>query len=320
MYTVDLSNATGSWGSAHADGRCAGEPGLEWLSEIASLSRSHLSKHSRILKSTPAQCRSCAKRLGRSLPDDCLSELLTENVVHLKVKCVCLAAELRSVRSVSLLVVDAEVRGAPACARARALAKPHSDLAVAPANRATQGHDVDVLRQYPWSTVRTSRVVFESLHLSRFAYSQAAALLENHGFTNVQGGGRDFLDVWHHANSSDRIAPAALLCAPFGHGVEVGLPSRRDGRTGYCAPTRDGDAGDCSAGWGGSWALGPGFCTAAHCVSRCRQCAKCHFISFSLEHLECSWFSACSTLALRLDLGGHTYVTWPVGAMNDSAG
>lgn len=168
-----------------------------------------------------------------------------------------------------------------------------------------------VLQQYPFATVRTARVIFEALHLSHSEYMQAAALLENAGYFNVQGGWRSFLDVWHHGNSNEQLAAGASRCEPFASAVQLGVPELGSGRVGYCSGTHDGEPGDCLAGWGGSWALGPHLCTASQCATRCRlDCPRCRYISFSLDHQECSWYHACPIDTLRQDVGGDTYLTW----------
>lgn len=109
MHTLDFSNASGGWGSPHADGRCARQPGLEWLHEIASLSRRHVLRHERYLASTPAQCSGCARTLGySSLPDDCLRNFIASSLVEQSIACVCLQTEVQPTEAVSLLLVDAE--------------------------------------------------------------------------------------------------------------------------------------------------------------------------------------------------------------------
>ena len=46
MWYVDLTNATGNWGSADADTRCARE---SIIKEIASLSKEHVTRHRRAM-------------------------------------------------------------------------------------------------------------------------------------------------------------------------------------------------------------------------------------------------------------------------------
>ena len=68
----------------------------------------------------------------------------------------------------------------------------------------TEGHDYQVLRQYPFDRVPTWRVVFETMHLQPSAINAAAALLMRHGFVNILGGlGKVSMSVWHHAASRE---------------------------------------------------------------------------------------------------------------------
>ncbi|KAL1502906.1 hypothetical protein AB1Y20_010979 [Prymnesium parvum] len=294
LWHVDLSNASGQWGSARADGRCAREAGLEWIAEIASLSRSHLRRHARLLAATPPQCAACAARWRRRLADDCLRDLIARNTAVHSIECVCLATLLRAHRiaAVDLLLIDAE------------------------------GHDAAVLRHFPFASVRTSRVAFESLHLSAQAFAASAARLESLGFSQLSGGRAAFLSVWRHANASPPLAAAAAACAPFGVRPEEAMAAAGAARRGYCEGTRDGDEGDCAAGRKGSWPLSPAMCSAAACARRCREaCGRCRFVSFSLAHQECSWFADCRVDALRLEAGGASYLTWDVsGGSNLSRG
>ena len=63
IWTVDVTNRTGNWGSKTADSRC----GPSWLTEIASLSEGHLSRHQDLLRFRPKLCSACSERLGRKL-------------------------------------------------------------------------------------------------------------------------------------------------------------------------------------------------------------------------------------------------------------
>ena len=73
--------------------------------------------------------------------------------------------------------------------------------------------------------------------------------------------------------------------------------------SGYCAPSAGEDGGDCSAGDSGSWSLGKHHIRSLQaCVARCRQCARCGFVSYSAApvHSECSWYSDCDLDDLRI--------------------
>ena len=64
-----------------------------------------------------------------------------------------------------------------------------------------------------------------------------------------------------------------------------------------------------TAGEKGNWGLRRrGIDDLAGCVARCRTCARCRFVSFSLAHDECGWFHSCP-LPLELAFQGNTYVT-----------
>ena len=92
VYSVDLTNATGNWGSNDSDARClAANAGTEaciprcegashWTSEIASLDHAHLTKHNRLFGYGPNQCRRCAARLERPMPNDCMRNVIAKNL------------------------------------------------------------------------------------------------------------------------------------------------------------------------------------------------------------------------------------------------
>lgn len=73
---------------------------------------------------------------------------------------------------------------------------------------------------------------------------------------------------------------------------------------GYCRPT-DGE-GDCARGDGGAWE------TRKHklhslqaCAAKCRACARCHVVSYSRLHHDCSWFHHCHDRAGPYELDQH---------------
>ena len=111
MWFVDLTNATGNWGSTDADARCFPD-GAAWLSELTSFSREHLMKHHR--QNNPRggmNCRVCAYRQRRALPKNCLKRVIAANLRSVRVRCARLATELAGAQAVSLLVVDAAGMG-----------------------------------------------------------------------------------------------------------------------------------------------------------------------------------------------------------------
>ena len=62
-----------------------------------------------------------------------------------------------------------------------------------------------------------------------------------------------------------------------------------DSMTGYCRATAGG-GGDCARGNDGAWEVGGrrGVRDLDDCVSRCRACARCSYVSFSSYHGDCS--------------------------------
>lgn len=142
IWTVDTTNATGNWGSAHADVRCLssmyGMADHEQVSGYASLSRQHVLEHEYLYQFNGAGCARCAARLGRSLPPDCMKDVLRANLVQRTVACACLARLLRDAaergKRVRMLVVDAE------------------------------GFDATVLAEYPLETHPPARIILETTH------------------------------------------------------------------------------------------------------------------------------------------------------------
>ena len=82
---------------------------------------------------------------------------------------------------------------------------------------------------------------------------------------------------------------------------------------GFCEETTTGDVGDCVGGRKGSWRLGGNsdFSSVRACLERCRSsCARCSYVSVSLQEHDCSWYAhdACNTAKLRQSgLGHRTY-------------
>ena len=57
---------------------------------------------------------------------------------------------------------------------------------------------------------------------------------------------------------------------------------------GYCGVTLS--TSDCATSSMGSWSEN----NATRCIQRCLDCARCNFISFSLEIQDCSWYHKCN--------------------------
>ena len=144
FWHVDLSNATGNWGSNTSDPRCLeGYMGATnrrpWVSEIASFSMSNILRHNKFFNRTNMnrQCSRCARLLRRPLPNNCMQHFLTSNLRRIEVPCACLRRELRQLRRVDLLIVDAE------------------------------GLDADIIEGYPFDLRPPTRIIYEATHLTR---------------------------------------------------------------------------------------------------------------------------------------------------------
>lgn len=195
MYAVDTSNATGNWGSNDSDARClAANAGPEaciphckganhWTSEIASLDRKHLEKHNRFFGYGPSQCRRCATRLERPMPNDCMRNVIVKNIKATSVRCFCTTTELEALRrhgiDLSLLMIDAE------------------------------GFDDAVLFQYPFEAIRPARVLFEANHLGLHRFYRLARYLRAWGYEMLRGTPKDYISTWHHVNSSEVLTTHA---------------------------------------------------------------------------------------------------------------
>jgi len=201
MYSVDLTNATGNWGSNDSDARClAANAGPEkcipycegashWTSEIASLDRAHLERHNRYFAYGANQCKRCAQRLERPMPGNCMRNVITKNLKVTNVRCFCTTTELgprlrRGVR-LSLLMIDAE------------------------------GYDESVLLQFPFEAVRPARILFEANHMRPHRFYRLARYLRTWGYEMLGGTPRDYISTWHHVNSTEALTGAAARHKPY---------------------------------------------------------------------------------------------------------
>ena len=191
MYSVDLTNATGNWGSNDSDTRClAANAGPEtciphckgashWTSEIASLDRTHLERHNRFFAYGPNQCRRCAQRLKQPMANDCMRNVIVKNIKSTSVRCFCTTTELVKLLRrghLSLLMVDAE------------------------------GFDDAVILQFPFETVRPARILFEANHLASRRFYRLARYLRQWGYEMLDGTPKDYICTWHHVNSTEVLA------------------------------------------------------------------------------------------------------------------
>ena len=196
MYSVDLTNATGNWGTNDSDARClAANAGSEaciprcegashWTSEIASLDRAHLERHNRLFAFGPNQCRRCAQRLERPMPSDCMRSVIVRNIKATNVRCFCTTTELgprlRHGNDLSLLMIDAE------------------------------GFDDAVLLQFPFEAIRPARILFEANHLGSRRFYRLARYLRTWGYEMLGGTPKDYISTWHHANSTEVLVAGSV--------------------------------------------------------------------------------------------------------------
>jgi len=151
-----------------------------WVTEIASLHKAHLLNQAYALTKTPSQCKGCAEALGHALPPTCMRDVVAMNVLTTEVRCLCLERSLESRltqrrhTAVSLLVID------------------------------TEGYDLKVLQSYPFGTVPTWRVQFETKHLSREDRVATHQLLSQHGYLPLAQNHDD--ETWHHPKSNETFA------------------------------------------------------------------------------------------------------------------
>ena len=157
MWTVDLALNPWTVGSNLSDPRCARVHGVGWVEEIASLSRHTTLRLGAALSKGYNKCQACSRLVGRTLPANCMSRLVSDHIQPISVRCACLKTEVQSFTNggISLLVIDCE------------------------------GHDFQVLRAFPFHLVRVERVIYESTHLSKQDRLAAAELMHALGFISV---------------------------------------------------------------------------------------------------------------------------------------
>ena len=176
MYSVDMSNRTGNWGTNTSDTRCAAMSGARWVQEIGSFRLSHVLTAGRQIGHMNHRCRLCSEKLGYKLPTNCLQNVVARNLQVTKVPCMCLPGALQGESRVELLMID------------------------------TEGFDYQVLSMYPFATAPAVRVIYESTHLSTSQVIAAAELMRSLGYANIAGGlGRVPTVVWHHMSMVARI-------------------------------------------------------------------------------------------------------------------
>ena len=159
MWHVRQGNESGNWGSNDSDTRCItsrrdGSP-YHWILELSSFTMAHVLKHHGPGRS-PYNCALCSKALGRPLPSTCMRHVVWKNVGPLVVPCACVASELAGVRSVELLLVDAE------------------------------GHDDEAIATFPFFSHPPKRIIFEAKHMPRWRFDALAERLRAAGYECIE--------------------------------------------------------------------------------------------------------------------------------------
>lgn len=178
IWSVELDSNPATLGSNHSDPRCAQVRGAEFVTQIASLSRKQVLASDRNLAWGRHRCNLCSQLVGRPLPADCLRGLVRDHLVAHRVSCLCLESMVprllteASRHAISLLMID------------------------------TEGHDLNVLQQYPFARVPTERVIYETLHLQDHEIVIAAKHMRSHGFVSLMAPlSRSRFSVWHRNHS-----------------------------------------------------------------------------------------------------------------------
>ena len=179
IYFVDMTNATGNWGTNRSDARCLHTSGyFGWVKELASFDPYRIYQHERLLvgaRRGHERCTICSQELGRPLPDDCVYDVIKNNIASVAVPCFCMATEVRlqaNEPAVTLLVID------------------------------TEGFDQNVLLQYPFETLPTMRVVFEANKMPNRVFDAICGFLHRHGYIHLSGGYKSAISTWHHRDAT----------------------------------------------------------------------------------------------------------------------
>ena len=90
------------------------------------------------------------------------------------------------------------------------------------------------------------------------------------------------------------------------------VATRSLGWPGYCGTTGSDEAGCSDRRRKGTW---EGVRQLNHCLDHCRNCSRCHYVSFSASLGDCSWFRACDTDKLQTALS-RAHTTYRVRTAN----
>ena len=162
FYSVRLDNPS-TYGSLHADGRCANKTinagsTSGWITEIASLSKNQVMKQAYLFSYSPKQCRACSSALEHALPDNCMKNIVRDNLQESIVSCVQWNTLLPPGKRVDFLMIDVE------------------------------GHERSVISSFPFRENPVRGVKFETKHLSTLALNDTRSVLAHQGFVMKKPG------------------------------------------------------------------------------------------------------------------------------------
>ena len=188
MHTINGSNIA-MHGTNHSDPRCLND---EMRFEVASLSRRFVAGFQQGFRRTPYQCRQCAKRIGRALPETCMRRVIRDNMVSFTVPCA-------SFKNSS----HAAAFGTP----------PHVLFVDA------EGYDDIILQQYFDEGLEAPPLlVYERSHLSQLKRARLAELLRQRG-----------MEQWDETRCAHRNDGSAALPRWLCAALSASLPDGSDG-------------------------------------------------------------------------------------------
>ena len=105
--------------------------------------------------------------------------------------------------------------------------------------------------------------------------------------------------VRHHVTSIRPLAAMTLVT-----NVLLGAAQQHAVSPGFCGKTDAAHSSDCARDERGTFPVRPADTAtwptmARACMRQCRKCERCHYISFSREWSDCSWYSACDLAKLE---------------------
>jgi hypothetical protein len=148
-------------------------------------------------------------------------------------------------------------------------------------------------------------------------FNEKLKILKKHSMWQSDGRMR------HGSSAAKRGGSATAGILGATGAVHGAMPPRTGRHVGYCAKTDSDTESDCKEGHLGAWALNASTWQSeavwrhgetpadaserlleSACRRRCLECERCHFISFSVNWEDCSWFAECDLTALKKDVGG----------------